>query len=686
MPTYNETMKSIDSQAEYVNLISQLQNYDRHYYVENNPLISDVEYDQLHQLLVQTEQNHPEWIVPESPTLRVGHVPLSVFPKVTRDVPMRSLDNTYNAKDVEEFYARVGRILQQAGDMHPAVYVLEPKIDGISIELIYENGFFVLGATRGDGVTGEDVTTNLRTLKSLPLQLTQPISARIRGEIYMEKKAFVRLNQSRLQQEEEPFKNARNAAGGTLKQLDPRIVAQRPLKLLCYDLLGENAAQNHLANMQQLQQLGLPTNLIYGHVAELPDLLQKISEFEKKRHDLPFEVDGLVVKIDSFQQRRTLGFTARAPRWAIAYKYPAQQVTTVVVGLEINVGRTGAVTPVALLAPVDLSGTTVSRASLHNWDQVQRLDLHIGDTVFVEKAGEIIPQIMAVVHENRSTTTQPLVPIVTPTVCPACGEVLQRTPGEVALRCPNNRPCPSQLRASIEFFCSRNAMNIDNLGEKIVAQLVQSGLVKDVADLYNLQVSDLLQLERLGQKSAENIVNAIQNSKTTVTLSRFLNALGIPLIGSVWARKIAEIYPSLQQLLDTPLDTVFATLSATHGFGEERAQALVHYLQDPKNRTLISKFQNMGFNPIQSLRKEGRLAGKSVCVTGTLSVPRNQIKDQIEEAGGTFVSSVTKKTQLLVAGSEPGTDKCKAAEKFGIPIVDENELWNLLQNAPKESL
>lgn len=675
------TARTLTSPAEYAELAAELLEHDRRYYVDSEPSISDFEYDLLRKELERTEAAHPDWIVAHSPTRRVGHAPLSAFAKVVRAVPMLSLDNTYSEGDLREFGERVARGLQAAGISDPPTYVLEPKIDGIGIELRYEDGVFTLGATRGDGQTGEDVTQNLRTIKNLPLLLKKKVPLLVRGEVYMDRAGFAKLNAERLAAGEEPFKNPRNATGGTLKQLDPRNVAPRPLKILLYEVVGSvPQVGDHYGLLTYLRELGLPVYPSITRVQSFEALLQELAAWQARRQSVGFDIDGVVIKVDSLAQREALGFTARAPRWAIAYKFPAQQVVTRLNDLEINIGRTGAVTPVALLEPVELAGTTVSRASLHNWDQIQRLGLQRGDFVMVEKAGEIIPQIVSVVTERRAGRQAELTPIVPPTVCPECGDTLYRRPGEVALRCPNTRPCPRQLRESLTFFCNRDAMNIDNLGPKLIEQLVGKGLVKDVADLFMLTREQLLTLPRLGEKSADNIVAALATAKAAATLSRLLTALGIPNIGWVWAQKIAEQYRTLERLLATPPAELYQTLTNLHGFGEERAAAVRDYLADARSQALLEKLRDVGLSPSEpeTVATSGALAGKSVCVTGTLSQPRGEFKRRIEAVGGKFVAAVTAKTSYLLIGADPGEDKRKSARKHGVPILDEAAFTALL--------
>ena len=665
---------------EYLALVTELLEHDRRYYVDNNPSIADVEYDQKKKRLDALEAAHPDWVVAHSPSKRVGHSPLSSFAKVERAVAMLSLDNTYSAEDLTDFFGRVLRGLQGAGDKRHPELVVEPKIDGIGIELTYKAGVFVLGATRGDGLIGEDVTQNLRTVKNLPMMLKEKVDLLVRGEVYMPRDGFDKLNAERLAAGEEPFKNPRNATGGTLKQLDSRIVAKRPLRVLLYEVVGEVAGlSTHSALLDYLRRLGLPVYPDTKTVGSLDALIADVRVWQDKRMSLPFDVDGLVLKVNDLSQREVLGFTARAPRWAIAYKFPAQQGTTKLLDVELGVGRTGVVTPVAVLAPVELAGTTVSRASMHNWDQIARLGVMVGDFVLVEKAGEIIPQIVAVVKERRLGRESELRAIPPPTKCPECGDTLVKRSGEVALRCPNSKPCPRQLREAITFFCNRDAMNITGLGDKLVEALVSARHIRDLADLFSLTRAQLLSLPRLGEKSADNVLAAIATGRSEATLSRFLTALGIHGIGWVWAQKIAEQYLSLEKLLNTPPGAVYRSLVGIHGFGEERAGAVRDYLSDSQSQALLRKFVSLGLSPTEPVASVGPLLGKTFCITGTLSKPRGDFQKRIESAGGKFTSSVTKKTSFLIVGAEPGEDKRAAAIKNGVPILDEPALEAMLR-------
>ncbi len=661
---------------DYQALAREILDHDRRYYGDNNPTIADVEYDRLYARLRTMEAEHPEWLVPWSPTQRVGHAPLSAFPKVTRELPMLSLDNTYDEAELTAFHQRVVRGLS---GVEPA-YVVEPKIDGISIELSYQGGEFVKGATRGDGLVGEDVTNNLRTIRALPLRLGASLNVLVRGEVYMERAAFEKLNAERVKSGEEPWKNPRNSTGGSLKLLDPREASKRPMKLLTYEVVGADASlaatrRTHFELLSWMTELGLPVSKDITRVTTLKALLEVVDSWAQRRMQLPFAVDGVVIKVDSIAERRELGATARAPRWAIAYKFPAEQATTRLAEVEWNVGRTGAITPLGHFDPVELGGTTVKAASFFNANQIRRLDVAVNDRVLIEKAGEIIPYVITVVERAANR-----VPIEEPTLCPSCQTPLMREEGQVALRCPNTFGCPVQRARSIEFFCKRDAMNMENLGPSLVWQLVDSGLVKDVADLYDLTLDQLVELERMGKKSAEHVLNSIQQSKEKATLSRLLVGLGIPGIGEVWAEKVAERYQSLTALMAASPDEITAGLLEVHGFGDERAGDVARFFGEPRNRVVLEKLMARGVSPLQPrVLRSGPMASVRVCVTGTLSRPRGEIQADIEAAGGELDKSVKKGTNFLVAGADVGATKLKDAQKKGTRVIDEAQLEKLLR-------
>jgi len=664
-----------DPRQDYLALVDDLTEHDRRYHVDANPTISDVEYDQLSQRLRAIEAEHPDWIVEWSPTRRVGHAPVSDFPKVHRPVAMLSLDNTYDEPDLQAFFDRVVKGLD--GDV--PVFSVEPKIDGFGIELTYQAGMLTLGATRGDGRIGEDVTANVRMVKGVALRLREPIDIVVRGEIYMTKQEFAAINAARAEAGEELFKNPRNTAAGSIKQMDPREVAKRPMRTILYEVVdGERYATGHLASLARIRALGLPVSAHNTKAASWDELLACVHSWRDRRDELAYEVDGLVIKVDDFGLRAALGTTAKFPRWAIAYKFPARQVTTALLDIQSYVGRTGAVTPVAMLEPVNLSGTTVARASVHNWDQVARLGLGRGDRVLLEKAGEIIPQILGVTEKGPG----PAFP--QPVRCPSCDAELIREEGRVALLCPNRLACPAQRLAAIEFFASRGQMNIDGLGEKVVTQLLDTKLVEDVADLFILTTDQLEGLDRFGKLSAKNVIAALAKSKADATFARLLAALGIANLGGVLARPIAEKYGTLTALraaadqLDS--EAFVAQLCEIPGIGETIAQSVDRFLRDPHARVVLQKLADRGIDPPQPIRAvaEGPLTGKTLVVTGTLTAPRTDVQKRIEAAGGKVSGSVSKKTSYLVAGAETGASKLEAATKHGVQVISEQQLEQLL--------
>jgi DNA ligase (NAD+) len=676
----------LELRQRYQTLVRELSEHDRRYYVEMAPAVSDAEYDRLYRELRSIEAAHADWISADSPSQRVAPAPITAFPKVVRAVPMLSLDNAYSEGELREFYDRVIKGLH---DETPA-FVVEPKIDGIGIELTYEGGRFTLGATRGDGRVGEEITANLRTVRSLPLTLRQPVSLTVRGEVFMDKADFAAINQERALAGEELWKNARNFTGGTLKLLDPRLCATRPLRVTLYEVVnGEAVKALHSESLAWMRELGLPTSPDVSLVSAWETLASTVAAWATRKSTLPYEADGLVAKVDSFAQRRLLGFTAKFPRWAAAYKFPALRAQTRVRGIEVNVGRTGAITPVAELDPVELSGTTVKRASLFNWDEVRRLDVHIGDQVIVEKAGEIIPQVIEVVTGARTGDEKP---VVVPDVCPSCGSPLVKREDEVILRC-ENAGCPDQRWKAVQFFAHRGAMNIDGVGEMLAQELVRKGLVQDAADLFALTVdklvppadaADAVRIDRMAKKSAENLIAAITRAKETATLSRLLIGLGIPHVGTVAAQAIAARFGSLQAFAESSGEERRQMVAAIDGVGEVIAQAVGAYMDDPTHVALIARLRERGVSPtepVAAVVSDGPLAGKRVCVTGKLTRARSDIQKDIEAAGGKFVTTVGKTTDILVAGEDVGKSKLDAARKLGTQIVDEAGLDAILHGA-----
>ena len=670
-------MSSSDlTQQEYLEYVERLTEYDRAYYNDSAPRISDVEYDQLLKTLGDIEAKHPEWRVDHSPTGRVGFKPLSGFKKVEREIPMLSLDNTYDQDELKAFFERVSKGLEGA----PSTFVVEPKIDGLGVELEYKAGVFTRGSTRGDGRVGEDVTQNLKTVKGVPLKLRKGIDVVIRGEVFMTKENFDQVNKKRQANGEDLFKNPRNLASGTLKLLDPRTVAERPLNVTLYDVVeGERIAPSHFDLLDQVKSWGLPVSSHNSKANTWEDVWQDVLSWGAKKDSLPFEVDGLVIKVDDFAQRKTLGFTSKFPRWAIAFKFPADKVTTLVRSLEVNVGRTGAVTPVAVLEPVELSGTTVSRASMHNWDQVEELSLSEGDRVVVHKAGEIIPQVLEVTEKSDAA------PFARPKSCPSCDHALEQEEGKVVLHCPNTSTCPAQLAQTIEFFAGRKQMNIDGLGEKSVLQLVESGHVKDISDLFLLNTETLLTLDRFGKLSADNLVAAIEHAKTNATFERVLTSLGIRHVGGVAARALAEKFLNFDAMVElvkkeSKEDAVEAIVSID-GIGDVIAESVVSYFSGDTQLDLIQRLQKAGLDPTQEVQTSaqgGALAGMVFVLTGKLSAPRDEFVLKIEALGGKVTKSVSKTTDVLVAGEKTGKKKTEAAEKHGVKIVDEQGLIEML--------
>ncbi len=675
--------KPLLSVSDYHALANELIEHDRRYYTEANPTISDLEYDLMTQALRAYEEANPTEIVAWSPTRKVGHQPASSFPKVERPVAMLSLDNTYGEDDLRAFFDRVVKGL----DGVVPVFSVEPKIDGFGIELTYKQGLLTLGATRGDGRIGEDVTPNVRVVKGVAGKLREPIDIVVRGEIYMTKREFLAVNEERDALGEETFKNPRNLAAGSIKLLDPKEVARRPMRTILYEVVdGERYAPGHLASLELVKRLGLPVSKDNSRATSWEELHEQIVQWRDKRDSLDYEVDGLVVKVDAFAQRGALGTTSKFPRWAIAYKFPARQVTTLVRQLELNVGRTGAITPVAILEPVELSGTTVSRASLHNWDQVGRLGLGVGDRVLLEKAGEIIPQVLGV------TVTGDGDRFTAPTECPSCQTALLREEGKVVLICPNRLACPDQLQAAIEFFGSRGQMNIDGLGEKLVTQLIAAKLIGDVADIFDLTTEPLEKLERFGKLSAQNLVASIAKAKQDATFSRLLSALGIAHVGGVVAKLIAARYLRLSALREAAAaktaEELVVELCEIDGIGDIIAIAVDRFLRDDHARLILDKLAARGVDPSEPVAEratEGPLVGKTLVVTGTLTQPRADVQKRIEAAGGKIVTSVSKKTSYLVAGADTGKTKLEAAEKHKVAILDEAALEKLLNGEDIEA-
>ena len=654
-------------------LAQQLAEHDHRYYVQDAPIISDRDYDALFSELKRLEHEHPELVHADSPTQRVSELTREGVVKVAHEHAMFSLDNTYNEEELREFDRRVREGL---GEDAPG-YVAEPKLDGASLEVVFERGRLVLGATRGDGKVGEDVTVNVRTIRGLPVVIPEQRKLTLRGEVVIFKRDLVAINEQRAARGEEPFANPRNAAAGALRVLDARQSRDRRLRVYFYELVERYYPSHHEA-LDALARLGLPTHGLQRICADVDEVLAFVGELDQKRRALPYETDGLVVKVDRFEQRELLGSTSRFPRWAIAYKYAAERAFTVVRAIETDLGRTGALTPVAILDPVPLSGTVVARASLHNIDYVREKDVRIGDTVSIEKAGEIIPQVIGVALERRPEGTVAWSP---PTQCPACNSAVKRVEDEAALRCPNAR-CPGRVKAGIFYFTRRGAMDVDRLGWSLVEQLVETGLLRDVGDIFALpqRREELLALPRMADKSVDNVLAAIAEARTGRTFARLLTGLGIPLVGNVAAGAIAERFPDLPALLAIEPAAFAETLGEVHGIGPKIADSMARWLGDADNRALLEKLRELGVSSTAppAAITDGPLSGSSFCVTGTLSEPREQVHALIRAAGGVIHERVGKGTTYLVAGDKVGASKLEAAEKRGTKVICEPELRALL--------
>ncbi|MEC3638726.1 NAD-dependent DNA ligase LigA [Bacillus halotolerans] len=648
--------------------------YSYEYYTLDEPSVPDAEYDRLMQELITIEEEHPELRTPDSPTQRVGGAVLDAFQKVTHGTPMLSLGNAFNADDLRDFDRRVR---QAVGD--DVAYNVELKIDGLAVSLRYEDGYFVRGATRGDGTTGEDITENLKTIRTIPLKMKRSLSIEVRGEAYMPKRSFEALNEERIKNEEEPFANPRNAAAGSLRQLNPKIAAKRNLDIFVYSIaeLDEMGVETQSQGLDFLDDIGFKTNQERKKCGSIEEVIAMIDELQAKRADLPYEIDGIVIKVDSLDQQEELGFTAKSPRWAIAYKFPAEEVVTKLLDIELNVGRTGVITPTAILEPVKVAGTTVSRASLHNEDLIREKDIRILDKVVIKKAGDIIPEVVNVLVEQRTGEEKEF---SMPTECPECGSELVRIEGEVALRCINPE-CPAQIREGLIHFVSRNAMNIDGLGERVITQLFQENLVRNVADLYKLTKEQVIQLERMGEKSTENLISSIQKSKEN-SLERLLFGLGIRFIGSKAAKTLAMHFESLDNLKKATIEE----LLAIDEIGEKMADAVITYFHKEEMLELLAELEELGVNTLYKGPKKVKaedsdsyFAGKTIVLTGKLEeLSRNEAKAQIEALGGKMTGSVSKNTDLVIAGEAAGSKLTKAQE-LNIEVWNEEQLMGELK-------
>lgn len=652
-------------------LRAEIRRHDYLYHVLDSPEITDAEYDSLFRELASLEAQYPELVTPDSPTQRAGAPPATEFRPVSHTIPMLSLQNCFSREELAEWDERVRRML--GGE--PVEYVCEPKLDGLSVELVYEDGVFAVGSTRGDGRVGEDVTANLRTIKQLPLRLfllgrTVPGLLEVRGEVYMDRAAFRRLNEDRARRGEPPFANPRNAAAGSLRQLDPAVTASRPLKLFVYHVARVEGltirTQEELLTV--FRTLGLPVNPLWRRCRSLDEVELFYRELLTARERLPYASDGMVVKVNHFAQREKLGEIARAPRWAIAYKFPAEEAVTRVREIAVQVGRTGTLTPVAILEPVEVSGVTVSRATLHNEDEVRRKDVRVGDWVVVRRAGEVIPEIIRSLPARRTEGEQEF---RMPERCPACGGPVVQVPGEVAHRC-ENLSCPARIREAIRHYASRRAGDIQGLGDKLVDRLVETGLVRRISDLYKLRAEDLVSLERMGDKSAHNLLRQIEGSKG-MSLARLVYALGIPHVGERAAALLSERWGSVGELAQATEEE----LMTLPGVGPEIASSVVSFFGNEENRRLIAELAAAGVVP-QAARTGGALAGKVFVFTGSLSgFTREEARRLVESRGGRVASTVSRGVDYVVVGQDPGS-KLQRARELGVPVLSEEEFRALV--------
>lgn len=647
--------------------LRDLLNYHSHkYYVEDNPEIEDYEYDMMLRELENIEEKYPDLSTPDSPTRRVGGKADGQFEPVEHIVRMESLQDAFSFDELRDFDKRVKDVVQNAS------YIVEPKIDGLSVSIEYENGVFKLGSTRGDGNIGENISANLCTIGSVPLKIKETLpKIEVRGEVYMPRKTFLEIVENQEIAGEIPFKNPRNAAAGSLRQKDPKITAKRKLDIFVFNVqqIEGKELHSHKESLDYIKELGFKTISSYAKCDTIDDAIEEIQKIGNMRGELPFDIDGAVIKVDNFAHRNLLGSTAKFPKWAIAFKYPPEEKETVLEDIEINVGRTGVLTPTAVLSPVTLAGTTVSRATLHNEDFIKDKNICLGDTVIVRKAGDIIPEVLSVAKHNENAT-----PYEMPKICPSCGAPVYREEGEAAIRCLNTE-CPAQLLRNIIHFCSRDAMDIDGLGWSVSELLVNNELIKTPADIYKLKAENIEKLDRMGNLSAKNLINAIEKSKEN-DLSKLIFALGIRHIGQKAAALLAERFITMPELMNSTVTDILTI----DGFGQIMAESVSDYFNTPSNRNLIDELMALGLN-MKSLKeiKDNRFAGKTFVLTGTLSkYTRNEASEIIESFGGKTASSVSKKTSYVLAGEEAGS-KLKKANDLGVTVINEDQFAEMIQ-------
>lgn len=662
--------------AKISKLRQQLEEWSYQYYVLGNSEVPDAEYDRWFKELEALEAQHPEWVTPDSPTQRVGATPLDGFQQVAHEVPMLSLGNAFDEQDVRDFHRRISELLDTS---EAITYVAEPKLDGLAVSLIYRDGSLAQALTRGDGHTGEDITQNVRTIKSVPLRLRghAPGVVEVRGEVVMQHAGFERLNEQQIEAGLPPFANPRNAAAGSLRQLDSRIVAKRPLDFFAYSVAQLTELEwpdTHSALLTQVREWGLQVSHDVQVCTGVEALLAYYTALAAKRDALPYDIDGIVYKVDRLDWQEDLGYVSRAPRWAVAHKLPAQEEMTTLLDVDFQVGRTGAVTPVARLKPVQVGGVTVSNATLHNMDEIKRLDIHIGDEIVLYRAGDVIPKIVSVVVSRRPVDAKP---IALPTACPECGSEIFTPEGEAIARCTGGLICPAQQKEALRHFVSRRAMDIDGLGIKLIAQLVDKGWVKNAADLYQLQANDVAGLERMGPKSAENLIKALDKSKDT-TLARFLYALGIREVGEATAEALARHYGSLDAVMAADEEA----LQQVADVGPVVAGRIRHFFAETHNQAVISALLEAGIQFPEGKTDDAQqaqlLEGQTWVLTGTLSeMTRGEAKEALQQLGAKVSGSVSKRTHVVVAGEAAGS-KLTRAEELGVTVWDEQQLLALL--------
>ena len=656
-------------QEEISKLVSLLNKYSYDYYVEDNPQISDTEYDTLYKQLEKLEENHPEYILENSPTQRVGDRVLDEFEKITHKVPMLSLSNTFSTEDLRDFDARISKLVPD----HSVEYICELKIDGLAISIKYENGRLVSAATRGDGSVGEDVTENIKTIFSIPKVLKDNRTFEVRGEVYLPRKSFELLNSERESNNEVLFANPRNAAAGSLRQLDSKITAKRRLSAFIYSIVGDDSIVSQENALNTAKEYNLPVNPNFKLCKNIDEVIDYINYWTEHKKNLPYDIDGIVIKVNSYSTQEEVGYTQKSPRWATAYKFPEEELATKLLDVELSVGRTGIITPVAILDPIVISGSTVSKASLHNKDIIEELDIHIGDMVVVKKAGEIIPKVVRVVRELR---TEGSTKYTMPNTCPSCGQQTYTKENDPFTRC-KNPDCPDQNIRRIIHFASRDALNIEGLGDKVVTTLYEKGIIAHTIDLFSLEREKLISLDRMGEKSVDNLLSAIENSKQS-SLDKVIFALGILNVGKKAGKILAEKYLNLSNLMNATLDE----LVNLDDVGQITAESILDYLSDENNIKFINDLIKVGMNPqyeVQEVNTDNIFAGKTVVLTGKLvELTRNEAKEYLEKYGAKVTGSVTSKTDLVIAGEKAGSKLAKA-EQLGIRVINEEEFANMVR-------